>query len=142
MASVVPAELRRLVMRRANRQCEYCLLREEDSAFNLQVEHIISEKHGGATVSENLACSCVFCNRFKGSDIASLSPTTGQLVRLFHPRRDRWSDHFQIDGALIVPITEVAEATARLLRFNSDDRLLERSMLQASGRYPKQAPSS
>jgi len=117
------------------------LLREEDSAFNLQVEHIISEKHGGATISENLASACVFCNRFKGSDIASISPTTGQIVRLFHPRRDRWSDHFQIDGALIVAITEVAEATTRLLRFNSDDRQLERTMLQASGRYPKQSPS-
>jgi hypothetical protein len=117
------------------------LLREEDSAFNLQVEHIISEKHGGATISENLASACVFCNRFKGSDIASISPTTGQIVRLFHPRRDRWSDHFQIDGALIVAITEVAEAATRLLRFNSDDRQLERTMLQASGRYPKQSPS-
>jgi hypothetical protein len=142
MTSVVPAELRRLVMRRANGQCEYCLIREDDSAFNLQVEHIISEKHGGATSSDNLACSCVFCNRFKGSDIASVSPTTGQLVRLFHPRRDRWADHFQIDGALIVPVTEIGEATARLLRVNADDRILERSMLQASGRYPKQAPSS
>ena len=135
----MPAELRRLVHQRASGQCEYCLIREEDSAFNLQIEHIISEKHGGATDGANLACSCVFCNRFKGSDIASISPTTGQLVRLFHPRRDRWSDHFQLDGALIVPITEVGEATARLLRFNSDDRLLERSMLQASGRYPRQA---
>jgi hypothetical protein len=142
MTSVVTAALRRLVMQRADGQCEYCLLREEDSAFNLQVEHIISEKHGGATVSENLACACVFCNRFKGSDIASISPTTGQIVRLFHPRRDGWSDHFQISGALIVPVTEIAEATGRLLRFNSDDRLLERTMLQASGRYPKQTPPS
>lgn len=115
MTSPVTAALRRLVMQRAHGRCEYCLLREEDSAFNLQVEHFISEKHGGATISENLASACVFCNR--------------------------WSDHFQIDGALIVAITEVAEATTRLLRFNSDDRQLERTMLQASGRYPKQSPS-
>jgi hypothetical protein len=137
VASPVSAAVRRLVMQRANGKCEYCLVREEDSALNLQVEHIISEKHGGATREDNLASACVFCNRFKGSDIASISPTTGQVVRLYDPRRDRWSDHFQINGALIVPITEVAEATARLLRFNSDDRLLERRTLQAAGRYPK-----
>jgi hypothetical protein len=38
---------------------------------------------------------------------------------------------------MIVPITEVAEATARLLRFNDDDRVLERTLLQAAGDYPK-----
>jgi len=124
-------------MRRANGICEYCLAREGDSALDFQIEHIISEKHGGATTSENLACSCVFCNRFKGSDVASVSPTTGQVVRLYHPRRDRWEDHFQINGAMIVPITEVAEVTARLLRFNDDDRVLERALLQAAGQYPK-----
>ena len=58
-------------------------------------------------------------------------------MRLYHPRHDRWSDHFQVIGPLIVPITEVAEATARLLRFNDDDRVLERKLLQAAGRYPK-----
>jgi len=91
MSSSVPVALRRFVMERANWICEYCLLREQDSAFSLQIEHIISEKHGGGTTSENLACSCVFCNRFKGSDIASISPTTGQIVRLYHPRLDRWT---------------------------------------------------
>lgn len=114
---------------------------EGDSAFNFQVEHIISEKHGGTSVSENLACACVFCNRYKGSEIASVSPTTGAVVRLYNPRRDRWAEHFQIDGPLIVPKTEVAEATVRLLRLNVDDRVLERKMLQACDRYPKQTPS-
>jgi 5-methylcytosine-specific restriction endonuclease McrA len=90
VSSAVPVELRRLVMRRANGICEYCLVPERVSALDFQIEHIISEKHGGATTSENLACSCVFCNRFKGSDVASVSPTTGQVVRLYHPRRDRW----------------------------------------------------
>jgi hypothetical protein len=85
VSSPVPVVLRRFVMRRANDICEYCLAREQDSALDFQIEHIISEKHGGATTSENLACSCVFCNRFKGSDVASISPTTGEVVRLYHP---------------------------------------------------------
>ncbi len=78
-----------MVMQRADGICEYCLACEQDSAIDFQIEHIVSEKHGGATTSENLACSCVFCNRFKGSDVASVSPTTGDIVRLYHPRRDR-----------------------------------------------------
>ena len=81
--------LRRLLLQRANGVCEYCLMREVDSALAFQVEHIVSEKHGGPTASENLACSCVFCNRFKGSDVAAISPTTGRAVRLYDPRNDR-----------------------------------------------------
>ena len=140
MSSPVPATLRRLVMERAHGVCEYCLIREDDCDFDFQIEHIISEKHGGQTVSENLAAACVLCNRFKGSDVASISPTTGNVVRLYHPRRDRWSSHFGIQGPLIVPITEVGEATIRLLKLNDDARVLERQVLQAVHRYPRMGP--
>lgn len=123
-------------MERAGFTCEYCRIREADCVLDLQIEHIIAEKHGGASVIENLAASCVFCNRHKGSDIASISRTTGQVVRLFNPRSDQWNAHFQISGALITAITEVGEATARLLRFNDDSRVLERQLLQEAGRDP------
>ena len=139
MSDPVPAALRRAVLQRASGNCEYCLFREADSALNFQIEHIISQKHGGPTESENLALACPFCNRYKGSDIASISPTSGDLVRLYHPRRDRWSAHFQINGALIVSVTEIGEATARLLRFNDEDRITERRLLQTAGRYPLSA---
>jgi 5-methylcytosine-specific restriction endonuclease McrA len=81
MSSHISPEIRQLVASRANYICEYCLIAEEDAYFRFQVEHIISRKHGGSSELENLALACVFCNRYKGSDIASLIPETGELVR-------------------------------------------------------------
>ena len=136
MSSYVPAHLRRLVSSRAEELCEYCLIHEDDTFLGCQIEHIISEKHGGQTVEANLALACVFCNRFKGTDISTLSPATGQLCRLYDPRTDRWTEHFRLTGAHIVGLTEIGKATASLLGFNHPDRLLERDALVEAGRYP------
>ncbi len=133
----VSAALRRLVRARADNLCEYCLLHENDTFFGCEVDHIISEKHAGLTREDNLALACFVCNHNKGSDIGSLVPGSGSLVRFYHPRLDRWQDHFRLDsGGLIVAITDVGEATARIFGFNTDERLLERQALQAAGRYP------
>src|SRR3954447_2644281 len=109
----ISAELRRLVTARADRLCEYCLIHEDDTFFGCEVDHIVSEKHGGPTEAANLALACLFCNRNKGSDIASLVPGTKQLVRFFNPRSDAWSEHFRLgrDGITIVPLTAIGEAT-------------------------------
>jgi 5-methylcytosine-specific restriction endonuclease McrA len=45
-----------------------------------EIEHIIAEKHGGATQEANLALTCPDCNRFKGTDLGSLDPATGRLT--------------------------------------------------------------
>ena len=55
---------------------------------------------------------CVLCNRYKGSDIAAVDHS-GQVVRLFDPRRDQWEEHFEIDGATIQPLTPVVGLFAR-----------------------------
>lgn len=81
MSNYISSELRQLVANRANSICEYCLMAEEDTYFRFQVEHIISRKHGGSSDLENLALSCVFCNRYKGSDIATLIPQNNELIR-------------------------------------------------------------
>lgn len=136
MTSYVSAELRRLVAARANGLCEYCLIHEEDTYFGCQVEHIISEKHGGPTEAMNLAYACVYCNRAKGTDLGTIVPNTGALTRFFNPRTDRWNDHFSLNGVRIEPHTEIGEATIRILRFNDPDRLDERESLERVGRYP------
>lgn len=136
MSSHVPLALRQVVAGRSGHVCEYCLFPEADALFEFQIEHVISEKHGGPTEEQNLAYACVFCNRHKGSDIASLSPTTGQLVRLFNPRTDRWDDHFDLNGPFVVPRTEIGEVTIRLLHLNDETRVAEREVLQTLGRYP------
>ncbi|MGA3325628.1 MAG: HNH endonuclease [Terriglobia bacterium] len=138
MASDINEKLRAEIAQRAGWRCEYCLIHREDSGFPHEVDHIVSRKHGGSSTSNNLAYACVICNRYKGSDVASTEPGTGEIIRLFDPRRDRWADHFRIDGALIEPITIVGLTTARLLRLNAPERILERRLLQSQDRYPRQ----
>jgi hypothetical protein len=57
-------------------------------------------------------------------------------VRLFHPRRDSWADHFRLDSSLIRACSEVGAVTLELLRFNAPERLAERGLLQTLGSYP------
>jgi hypothetical protein len=113
----------------------------DDMFFGCEVDHILSEKHGGPTSEDNLAYACLVCNRNKGSDIASVVPGTGELARFFNPRIDRWRDHFELgpDGITIVPLSAIGEATARILGFNDGERLLERQALRQIGRYPRTA---
>lgn len=132
-----PEAVRKLVQSRAFDRCEYCLLGLSDAGFPHEIDHVISRKHGGTSVSDNLAFACYLCNRYKGSDIASLHPTTGDLVRLYDPRKDRWEEHFRIVGPVLEPLTMIGATTAQLLRLNVTDRVVERRLLQSLNRYPR-----
>lgn len=91
-----------------------------DSATLLSHEpdHIIAIQHGGTTSLENLAYTCHQCNRYKGPNLASIDPETGERAFLFNPRTDAWQDHFRWEDARIKSLTAVGRATAELLRFN------------------------
>lgn len=130
------AEQRRLVVARANDRCEYCLLHQHDAATAHQVDHIIADKHGGQTSLDNLALSCFPCNLRKASDLSSVDPDTGEIVNLFHPRSQIWSDHFRFDGARIVGLTAVGRTTLEFLQLNSYERLVEREEMIRAGRLP------
>ena len=129
MASDISGQVRADVARRAEYRCEYCLIHEDDAGFPHQIDHVVSRKHGGSSGFNNLAYACVPCNRNKGTDVASINLKTGEAIRLFHPRRDRWTDHFRIDADFIGPITETGAATVRILRLNSAERVAERRLL-------------
>lgn len=131
----VGSELRSLVAQRAGLRCEYCLIHEDDAAFSHEVDHIVSRQHGGETTADNLAYACMICNRFKGANVSSVD-ASGAIVRLFNPRSERWEDHFRLAGAVVEPLTGTGEATARLLRLNAAERVVERNVLQRLRRYP------
>ena len=92
----------------------------------LQLDHVIAEQHGGRTAAANLALACADCNRLKGPNVATLDPRDGDLVPLFHPRRDRWEDHFALDGPRIRGLTARGRGTLRLLKMNDAVRLVAR----------------
>ncbi|MEK7685098.1 MAG: HNH endonuclease signature motif containing protein [Verrucomicrobiota bacterium] len=132
----IPAALRTEVLQRAGGRCEYCRVHQDDAGVPHEPDHIVAEQHGGQTAAENLAFACYHCNRHKGTNLASVDPESGQPVFLFHPRRDKWSDHFRIEGAWIVPLTPTGRATAALLKFDTPERLESRRLLARAGRYP------
>jgi hypothetical protein len=125
----IPTTLRRQVIERAQNRCEYCLLPADVAFFPHEVDHVIAEKHGGATNLDNLAFACWRCNRHKGSDLTSFDPQTGQLSPLFNPRTQVWTEHFTYESNSIIGLTPEGRTTVHLLRLNSEERLLERKVI-------------
>lgn len=132
----IPETLRQHVIECAGGRCEYCLYPQEMGFLTFEIEHIIAEKHGGETALDNLALACPYCNRYKGSDIGSLDPETGQLTPLYNPRTQDWDEHFRLQDAEIVPLTPEGRVTVKVLRLNHDDRVEERRQLLEIGVYP------
>ena len=123
--------LRQLVRDRANGVCEYCHFPEEHSFNPFQVDHIIAGKHDGPTVESNLAWSCFYCNTYKGPNLSGWDAEADAIVRLYHPRKDRWSDHFQWNGSILVGKTQIGVATVKVLRINHPDAVSVRRELRS-----------
>ena len=127
------AATRALVRERADNRCEYCLLRQEYCEFTHRIEHIVSKQHGGRDAVDNLALACHRCNLKKGPNLTGVDPVTGELAPLFHPRRNRWEEHFEFQNTKIEGLTPTGRATVRLLAMNDPRRLELRSELLARG---------
>lgn len=129
--------LEKQVWHRAKSRCEYCLFPSEFSEYPFHIDHIIAQKHGGKSVSENLALSCFYCNSYKGPNIGGLDPVTGTFTRLFHPRKDKWSDHFEWEVSKLIGTTEIGRTTIDVLRINHPDAVTVRRFLMTENVYPK-----
>lgn len=129
MSSELSTGLRKLVIERAKNRCEYCLLPQFVSLHKHEPDHIVPLQHGGQTDADNLTLSCMRCNRYKGPNVGSFDPETGNLVPFFNPRTQDWANHFELDGAIIRPRTAEARVTVKIFRMNDEDRVLERQRL-------------
>ena len=136
MPTDVSAELRQLVFSRAEGRCEYCLLPQAAGVYRHEPDHIVPRQHGGETTADNLALACIHCNRYKGPNIGSLDPETGDLVPFYNPRTQVWQDHFRLDGPVIRPLTPEGRVTVKILRLNDVIRIQERELLIEIGLYP------
>jgi 5-methylcytosine-specific restriction endonuclease McrA len=126
MSSYINQQLRRSVEARAKQCCEYCKMPSCIAYIPHEVDHMIAEKHGGKTESDNLAYACWRCNRHKGTDLGSFDPKTQEFSFLYNPRRQEWAEHFQQIKWQIQGITPEGRTTVELLQFNRADRIAER----------------
>jgi len=106
------------------------------SAFEHEPDHVIPVQHGGKTEANNLALACLRCNRRKGPNIGSLDPETGALVSFFNPRKQKWQEHFHLEGAMIQPLTPEGRVTTKILQLNDVQRVVERERLIVLELYP------
>lgn len=132
---MTPPGLRARVAARAQGRCEYCGLPEREALHPHQIDHIIPKQHGGGDADDNLALCCVVCNRYKGPNLATLNPDTGQLVGFYNPRRHVWEMHFRLANGEIVGLTPEGRATAFIFRLNDAVRVAQRQALMHQGRY-------
>jgi hypothetical protein len=123
----------RRVWQRADARCEYCQLPSAFHPAPFQIDHIVARQHGGKPELENLALACIRCNRFKGPNVAGIDPSSGEVVRLFHPRRDRWAEHFVWDGPELKPLTQIGQVTILVLLINDPEVVAVRKVLQDEG---------
>lgn len=126
-------DLEKLVWGRAGADCEYCRIPQRLDDLPFEIDHVLATAHGGKTAPNNLALSCLPCNRFKGPNLAGLDPKTGRLARLFHPRRHAWSRHFRWEGAILIGLTPIGRATIRVLHINDLLRVRLRTQLIGEG---------
>jgi hypothetical protein len=116
------------VAERAGHRSEYC--RAPEAIFNLpfEVEHIVPTSRDGSDDESNLALACRACNLFKSDQQIGTDEATQEVIRLFHPRRERWDEHFRVDpeSGAIQGLTPVGRATVACLRMNRPVQLTAR----------------
>ena len=142
MSSIyIPRILRQAVILRALERCEYCQSPAAYSPELFEIEHIRPLSNGGSTKFPNLALACPACNRYKGNLQEAPDPETGQLVSLFHPRRDFWVEHFAWSSyfVLIEGRTSTGRATIATLHMNRPAVQRFRAALLAVGLHPAQS---
>lgn len=131
-------EVQAAVRERARALCEYCHSAEQWQYVPFTVDHIVPLAQEGADDLDNLALACFHCNRRKSSRMSGPDPVSGEVVSLFHPRRQSWAEHFiwSVDGLFILPTSSVGRATATFLEFNRERALFVRGADLQVGRHP------
>lgn len=128
--------LQEVVWSRANRCCEYCCIQQARDELGFQIDHVIALQHRGLTVPENLALAYYSCNHYKGPNLAGFDTETGNVVPLFNPRRDRWSEHFCWAGPELMGLTAADRVTVHVLSINERHRVEFRQALIDAGEFP------
>jgi hypothetical protein len=123
-------------VQRANGRCEYCRMHQSLQGATFHLEHIAPRTRGGRSVSDNLAWACPGCNLRKSNHVTAVDPATNKVVPLFHPRQDKWPEHFRWQATHVDPLTDRGRATAALLDLNHPRRIRIRQAEALFGLFP------
>ncbi len=122
MSAIPPLLKRQLRAEFPPPRCAYCHSLEALLGIPLEADHIIPTARKGRTVLANLCHCCRVCNGHKADRLQARDPLTGRLVKLFHPRQQKWDVHFcwREDGTKIIGLTATGRATVEALQMNND----------------------
>ena len=126
------------IIERAESLCEYCLTPVEYSAQPFVFEHIIPVSLNGKTTPNNLAFACGGCNGHKYNKIEAIDPVEKISVPLFHPRKQKWLEHFSWDEDYkqVIGLTSVGRVTINTLKLNRIGIVNIRELLCLVGKHP------
>lgn len=134
----VSARQKKLVAERAGGHCEYCQSQVRFAIDSFAVEHIIPSSRHGTNLLDNLAYACLGCNNFKYNKTKAEDPISGELVPLYHPRKQQWREHFtwSNDFTFVIGLTPIGRASVELLQLNREGLVNFRRVLYAMGEHP------
>jgi len=110
------SERQHMVSARARQRCAYCQMHQELQGALLHVEHIVPRRLGGSDELDNLAWACPGRHLSKGMRVTVRDPLTGHEIGVFHPRQDRWAEHFAWEGYALIGLTSLGRAV--VVHFN------------------------
>ncbi len=135
--------LRKEVRQRAGRRCEYCQTPEWLIGMEHDIDHIVPRAHGGENTIDNLCLACSSCNGFKHAKTYGIDRESGEAVKLFHPRKQDWNEHFVWDetGTRVLGTTPFGRATIESLQVNHPLIVIARSIWIEFGYHPPRIAS-
>ena len=128
--------LRQVLQERAGHRCEYCKVHAAIQRATFHLDHVRPSSRSGGDDPDNRAFACPTCNLSKSDRVALSDPETGELVPLFNPRQDRWSDHFRFEGYVVVRLTPTGRALVAAFDLNSTQYIFIRSIEAGAGLFP------
>ena len=125
-----------MVWERAKNRCEYRGLAQHAQDDTFHIEHVEPSILGGSSKLDNLALSCVSCNLAKKAKVDAPDPLSGQVVPLYHPRKDIWPEHFAWEGGELRGRSAVGRATIAALKMDTPRKVQTFQAQAELGIYP------
>ncbi|MCB0200141.1 MAG: HNH endonuclease [Anaerolineae bacterium] len=134
----ISAEHQDRIRRQADNRCGYCQSHQKYVMGRLEIDHLIPRSKGGSNDEENLWLSCRLCNNAKRDQTHGVDPLTREVMPLYNPRTQAWSDHFiwSDDGVQIIGLTPCGRATVLALQLNNLIAVMVRQEWVAAGWHP------